>query len=382
MTTPGLAPRVGGLPGAVYSRFAARLAAFEGETYPFHVGDTWLSPPDGCRTDQLRHEDFPGLNRYTNVPGDPGLIADVARRVAARTGVACRDEEVVIAAGATGGFAIAFGAIVSAGAEVLILSPAWPLIAGITRTFDGVPVHVPWFGEDHAADDVAAVLDRYATARTVAVYLNTPSNPTGRVLAPEVVEAIARWAVDRRVWLVSDEVYEDLGWGGPHTYARAFAPERTISAWSFSKAYGMAGNRVGYVVGPADLIGAARKLATYTFYCAPHVGQIAARRCLTPVGDTWVAEAAGLYRRLGEELADRLGVRRPDGGTFLFFDLRPFVGDLPMDAFLDRCTGHGLLLAPGDAFGPYPHHVRLCFTAVEPARTRRGVEVLARLLGR
>jgi N-succinyldiaminopimelate aminotransferase len=296
--------------------------------------------------------------------------------------VAVADEQVVVTAGATGGFAIVFGAIVSPGAEVLILSPAWPLIDGITRTFDGVPVHVPWLGEGIAADDVATVLDRHRTERTVAVYLNTPSNPTGRILSPEVVEAIARWAVDRDVWLVSDEVYEDVRWGGPHAYARTFAPERTISAWSFSKAYGMAGNRVGYVVGPTEVIAAARKLATYTFYCAPHVAQVAGRLALGPAGEAWVKDAAALYQRIGAEAAARLGLPAPDGGTFLFFDLRPFVGDEPMDAFLDRCTDHGLLLAPGDAFGPWPHHVRLCFTAVEPGRTRRGIETLAAVLGR
>src|SRR5690606_22614595 len=68
---PPLATRADALPGAVYSRLAERLAAFPGETYPFHVGDTFLLPPDGCRTDQVAHDRHPDLNRYTPVPGHP-----------------------------------------------------------------------------------------------------------------------------------------------------------------------------------------------------------------------------------------------------------------------------------------------------------------------
>src|SRR5690606_24267790 len=112
---PPLATRADALPGAVYSRLAERLAAFPGETYPFHVGDTFLLPPDGCRTDQVAHDRHPDLNRYTPVPGRPALLDAVAARVARRTGVPTPAEHALIAAGATAGFAVTFGALVAPG---------------------------------------------------------------------------------------------------------------------------------------------------------------------------------------------------------------------------------------------------------------------------
>lgn len=376
MSTPPLAPRIAALPGAVYSSLLARFGEVKGETFPFHVGDTWMAPPEGCRTEDVHLDDQPGHNRYTAVPGHPALIEAVAQRVAARTGVPVTPEEVVIPAGATAGYLVALGAIVPEGGEVLILSPAWPLISGTTRLYGGVPVAVPFMGEGISAAKVGETLDRYRTERTVAVYFNTPNNPTGLVLGADVVEAITVWARGAGLWVISDEVYEDLSYVGGHVYARTFAPERTISAWSFSKAYGMAGNRVGYVVGPASVIAAARKIATYTYYCAPHVTQIAALRALGPEGEAWVARARDTYAALGREIAATLGVPAPQGSTFLFLDL----GHRDVDAFLGMCVERGILLAPGTSFGPYPRHARLCYTAVEPERTRRGVAILRELL--
>ncbi len=382
--TPALAPRVGHLVGSVYSTLVARFAALEGETYPFHVGDTWLEPPEAGRTEQIRLSEHPGHNRYTPVPGLPWLRQVLADRVTRRTGVLTGAEEVLVCAGATAGFAAVLGAIVPEGGEVMILAPAWPLFAGTTVAFGGRPVHVPFMGEGIAVSAVASHLDAFVSDRTVAVYLNTPNNPTGRVLPADVVAAIAAWASARGIWLVSDEVYEDLRFeGAPQVYARTLAPERTISAWSFSKAFGMAGNRVGYVVAPQAVIEAATKLTTYTAYCAPHVGQLAAAAVLGAEGDAWVADAARQYAEIGAWCADRLGVARPEGSTFLFLDLAPHLSNRTPEDFLATCVDAGILLAPGRVFGPaYERHARLCYTAVEPSRTRRGVEKLAALLGR
>lgn len=382
MSTPPLAPRVDALVGSVYSSLVARFATLPGERYPFHVGDTWLEPPEGCRTEEIRLADAPGHNRYTPIPGDPTLLAAIAERVGRRTGVPVAPDEVFVCAGATAGFAQVLGAVVPPGGEVLVLGPAWPLFAGGTVAFEGVPVHVPFHGRVTRPDEVDAALDPYRSAASVAVYLNTPSNPTGRVVRPEVVEAVVAWARRHGLWMISDEVYEDVRFVDvPHAYARTFAPERTISAWSFSKAYGMAGNRVGYVVGPREVIAGAVKLATYTSYCAPHVGQLAALRALGPEGDAWTADAARRYAEIGRWCAARLGVEPPEGGTFLFLDLDALGVREDTETFLGRCVDSGLLLAPGRVFGPaWERWVRLCFTAVPPDVTRRGVEKLAALL--
>jgi N-succinyldiaminopimelate aminotransferase len=243
-------------------------------------------------------------------------------------------------------------------------------------------VTVPFYGRARSAEEAVALVRPHLTERTAVLYLNTPNNPTGRVVPAEQVEALVDWAAAEGLWVVSDEVYEDYVYAGRHAYARPLAPERTFAAHSFSKAYGMAGNRVGYVVGPAPALAEVRKVAVHAFYCAPTAGQLAALACLEGPGDAWVAAAAATYRRLGEGAARRLGVEAPAGSTFLFLDVADHLDERGLGGFLADCVERGLFLAPGPSFGPFPTHVRLCFTAAEPAVVERGVEVLAGLLGR
>ena len=144
----------------------------------------------------------------------------------------------------------------------------------------------------------------------------------------------------------------------------------------------MAGNRCGYMVGPAEPMAQVLKVATHTFYAAPTASQIAALRVLEGRGDRWIAEAREGYRRTGEAAARRLGVAPPEGSTFLFLDVADHLDERGLGGFLEDCADRGLFLAPGPSFGPYPTHVRICYTAAPPAVVERGVEVLAELLGR
>jgi N-succinyldiaminopimelate aminotransferase len=99
-------------------------------------------------------------------------------------------------------------------------------------------------------------------------------------------------------------------------------------------------------------------------------------------GAPWLAATREQYRELGEAAARRLGVPPPDGSAFLFLDVANRLDERGLLGFLEDCVERGLFLAPGPSFGPYPTHARLCFTAAEPAVVRRGVEVLAGMLGR
>ncbi|RPH54125.1 aminotransferase class I/II-fold pyridoxal phosphate-dependent enzyme, partial [bacterium] len=150
----------------------------------------------------------------------------------------------------------------------------------------------------------------------------------------------------------------------------------------FSKAYGMAGNRCGYVIGPAEAVTELRKIGMHSFYSTPTASQIAALRVLDGPGDAWVAHARGIYKTVGDRVAARLGLEGPAGSTFLFFDVAEHLDETGLGGFLERCVDRGLFLAPGPSFGPYPTHVRLCFTAAPPDVVERGVEALAELLGR
>ena len=143
----------------------------------------------------------------------------------------------------------------------------------------------------------------------------------------------------------------------------------------------MAGNRCGYVVGPPEIMPELRKVSTHTFYSTPTASQIAALRTFQGYADAWLEEAQAKYAELGRMAAQALGVPEPEGSAFLFLDVSSHLDDRGLEGFLEDCVDHGLFLAPGPSFGPYPEHARLCFTAAPPAVTKRGIEVLAKLMG-
>jgi len=241
---------------------------------------------------------------------------------------------------------------------------------------------VPFYDRVQSPEEAVEAVAAHLTSRTAALYVNTPNNPTGRVLTRSILVALAEWARSHSLWIFSDEVYENYVYRGRHIALRELAPERTLAAYSFSKAYGMAGNRCGYVIGPARVISEVRKVSTHTFYSTPTASQLAAIQVLGPDGKSWLADAAQQYRETGERAAERLGVEPPDSGTFLFLDLASNLDEGGLEAFLERCLEQGILVAPGPSFGPYPTSIRICFTTLDPQRTLRGVDRLAGLLGR
>lgn len=388
---PKYSGAVEAMPSSVYSSVAARVDEERGEVYPFHVGDTWMEPAEGCRMEDLTVRDYPGLHRYTPPPGLPELRRAIAERTEERTGLVTGPEQVLVAAGATAALSTVVGAIVDPGDEVLLLAPYWPLIAGMVRAFRGQVVDVPFFAESPAsehplptnAEEAVEAFRRLTTERTVAIYLNTPNNPSGRALPPEWGEAVCTWAKEAGLWILSDEVYEDFVFDGRHHPLRPHAPEHTVAVGSFSKAYGMTGNRCGYLVGPEALLRQSRKIGTHTYYCAPRAAQIAGLNALTTkAANDWVANAKEKYAELGRLAAKRLKEPEPGGSTFLFPDVAHRLDDRGLVGFLEDCADRNLLVAPGPSFGPYPTHVRICFTCAPPDVVERGVEVLAGLLGR
>lgn len=379
---PHLSPAATSIKGAVYSSVLHRLASYGGEVFPLHVGDTHLDPAEGCRPEDFPLADWPGIHRYAPPEGLPELVDAVLDRVRARTGVPLERGNVLVTGGATSGLASVVGAIVSPGDEVLLLSPHWPLIEGHVRMTGGVPVDVPFFGVAESAETAAAAVEAALSPRTVAVYVNTPSNPTGLVIPRPWLEALAALARRRDLWLLFDEVYEDYVYRGEHVPGLSLAPERSFAAYSFSKAFGVAGYRVGYLAGPAAPLAEALKVSTHTVYAAPTAAQRAALRLLGGPGDAWAARAREAYRASGDAAADRLGVPRPEGSTFLFLDVAASLDGRGLPGFLEDAADRGLLVAPGSSCGPCPTHVRVCYTSAAPDVVARGVEVLASLLGR
>jgi aspartate/methionine/tyrosine aminotransferase len=385
---PRLAPETMAMPGAVYSPFADRLSESDesgesdGPIYPLHVGDTWRDPFVGARCEDILSADHPRLHAYGNTRGLPELVSRVCEKLRKRNDLDHRPEEILVTAGATGGLATLAGATLSPGDEILILAPFWPLIRGIAQSFRATPVEVPFYDRVSTLEEAVAAVESKITSRSRVLYVSTPSNPTGRVIPGDWLEALAALARRHDLWIFSDEVYEDYVYTGEHVSMARFAPERTVSVYSVSKSYAMAGQRVGYLAGPESIISEARKIGTHIYYHAPIIGQRTAIAAIEG-GDAWIEKARAEYQATGAQVAERLGLPTPEGGTFLFLDVSARLDDRGMHGLLEDCFAKGVLVAPGLSCGEvYGDWIRLSYTAAPPDDVLEAATRLAEVLGR
>lgn len=384
---PAIATTTETLTTSVYSDLAKRAQASGKKVYPLHVGDTYRLPPKGAWAENQRIAEHANLHNYSPTPGLPALREAIASRWSSRSQRDLDAAQVQVTAGATNGLSVAIQSLVEPGEDVLVLAPFWPLIRGMIAARGANPVQVPFFTElDRPGFDVAETLGEHLTARTVALYVNTPNNPTGRVLDEVTMAALVAFAREHGLWLLCDEAYEDLFL--TDTRPRALwdmegAESIAIAAHTFSKSYALAGARVGFLHGPAQPMQTIASVQTYQNYCAPRPMQEAVIAAIQG-GDAWQVEARAAYRQAGEKLAASFGVEPPQGGTFLFFDATPFLrsGEELVD-FLGRCCDEGILMTGGGACGAaYPGHVRVCFTSVSPQDLDEVIGLLPALLSK
>lgn len=369
----------------VYSDLEQRARKAKREIFPLHVGDTYREPLDAARAERQLSREHPGLHAYAPVQGEPSLIDAFIAYVEARHGESLKRELVQVMSGATAGLSVVCQVLLEAGDEVLLPSPFWPLSRGIIATKGAVPVQVPFYTRlDEPGFDPEALLESAVTERTVALYINTPNNPSGRALSHATIDAMLRVAKRHRLWVLCDEAYEEIYYEQEPpdaVWKRADIRDQAIAFHTLSKSYGLAGARVGFTHGPPSVMGAIAGMQTFHTYCAPRPMQIGAVQALRH-GNDWVEESRSLYREAGYRAADALGVPRPQGGTFLFLDVSRYSspGAEDCSGFLERCADEGVLLTPGRSCGTdYPTWVRLCFTSVPPAQLALALAKLAPL---
>ena len=384
---PGVAASTQSLTTYVFSALRQRIIEHPGPLYRLHIGDTWKEPLAAARAEAQREAEHPGLHRYPPVHGVPALLDAIERKIARRTGVEVPRSAIQVSAGATGGISCTIQALLNPGDEVVILAPFWPLVRGIVASRGGVPVELPFYDlVGTEGFDPEAALEAAVTERTVAIYVNVPSNPTGTVFGPDEIAALARVADRYGLWVLSDEVYEDLWYtdAPPRplwTYDGLL--ERTFAVHSMSKGYGLAGARIGYVHGPEEPMRAVRAVMTFQAYSANRPLQVGAARALDE-GDAWLAETRGQYHAAAEKVAGVLGVPVPAGGTFLFVDasrwMRP--GEADAIPFLHRLLDAGVVFTAGAASGSaYGRYVRVCYTTLPPAELDVALARVEEVLG-
>lgn len=347
------------------------------------VGEPAESPPEGVR-EAARRAIVEGRTRYGPAGGLPELRAALAAEFGARTGVAVDGRHVVVTCGGKAALMDALRCLVDPGDEVLVPAPYWPSFLQQVQWCGARAVVV---SPDESGLPSAASLARAAGPRARVLVLNSPNNPTGRILSPERQAELLRVARERDLWIVSDEVYRSFAFDGVVSSMAAVAGafDRVVTVESFSKRFSMTGYRVGAAIAPPEVVEAMTRVAQAATTHAATASQHAACAALE-VAAEWDEQQRRRYRarrdRAHELLTSLPGVRcaLPEGAFYLLPDVREWCarrgfGDTTglVDWLRDE---HGLGVTPGEAFG-IPGHLRLSL-GLEDARLDEALERLRR----
>ena len=336
----------------------------------------------------------PRFHHYTPAFGLPELRAAIAAKTERDSGLSVPAGQVLVTNGGKQAVYQAFAALLDPGDEALLPAPYWTTYPEAIRLAGGVPVEVP---TDETTGYLATVdqLEAARTDRTKLLLFCSPSNPTGAVYPREHVEAIGRWAVEHRVWVVTDEIYEHLVYDGHSAPSLpVVVPEmadRCVVVNGVAKTYAMTGWRVGWMIGPRDVIDAAGNLQSHLTSNVANVSQAAALAAVT--GDlsaaTQMRAAFDRRRRtMTRMLADIPGVTCPEpfGAFYCYPSLRAVLGrDIrghrpPTTIELAELALEevGVAIVPGEAFGT-PGYARLSYALADDDLVE-GVGRLATLL--
>ncbi|HUY61933.1 MAG TPA: pyridoxal phosphate-dependent aminotransferase [Candidatus Dormibacteraeota bacterium] len=337
----------------------------------------------------------PKAHHYTPATGLPELRAAVAERRRLDTGQELSPEQVLITVGTKQAVAWAFATLLDPGDEVLIPAPYWVTFPEAVTLAGGRPV--PVLGD--ATDGFRITVDRLqaaTTPATKALLLNSPTNPTGLVYRRDELEAIGRWALEAGIWVVADEIYQDLTYGDHRFHSlAAVVPEladRILTLGGVAKSYAMTGWRIGWLFGAEPVVRAAGNLHSHLSGNASNVAQFAALAALQGPREPLEAMRAAFDRRR-REIHRRLdampGVtcREPEGAFYVFASFEAVLaagagGPGPRTtqelaaALLDEV---GVAIVPGEAFG-VPGYARLSYALSDEALTE-GLDRLATFLG-
>ncbi len=267
------------------------------------------------------------------------------------------ETEIIVTVGVSEALHVAAVSLVESGDEVLVPEPCFVAYPAVIQFAGGQPVPVPTRYENDFQLDVAD-LERALTPRTRGILLGYPNNPTGAVMSRERLTAVADFAARHDLFVLADEIYDQLVYGVAHTCFASLPgmAGRTILLGGFSKDYAMTGWRVGYACGPAELIAGLRKVHQYIIMSAPTPAQHAALAALTdPAGHQAVADMKAAYdarRRVVVDGLNRIGLPtfEPRGAFYAFPDIRPT--GLDSETFCQRLLHeHEVAVVPGEAFG-------------------------------
>jgi aspartate/methionine/tyrosine aminotransferase len=390
--------RVGSISESATLAVDAKAKALKAAGKPvigFGAGEPDFPTPDYIVEAAIAAARNPAMHRYTPAGGLPALKEAIAAKTARDSGLQVGAANVLVTNGGKQAIYEAFAALLDPGDEVLLPAPFWTTYPEAIRLAGGVPVAVP--AEETSGYLVSAPqLEAARTARTKLLLFCSPSNPTGAVYPREQVEEIGRWAVDHGLWVLTDEIYEHLVYGGAMAASMpVVVPEladRCVVVNGVAKTYAMTGWRVGWLVGPADVVAAATNLQSHLSSNVANVSQAAAVAALT--GDlSAVAAMREAFDRRRQTIVSMLreipGIAcpEPQGAFYVYPSVKGLLGrDIGgrtpqssaelAEVILEQAE---VAVVPGEAFGT-PGYLRLSY-ALGDDDLVEGVTRLQRLLG-
>ncbi|TFC48227.1 pyridoxal phosphate-dependent aminotransferase [Cryobacterium sp. TMT1-21] len=331
--------------------------------------------------------------RYTPAAGLPDLREAIAAKTLRDSGLQVSPSQVVVTNGGKQAVYQAFATLLDPGDEVIVPTPYWTTYPESIRLAGGVQVDV-FAGSDQNYLVTVEQLEAARTPRTKVLLFVSPSNPTGAVYSPEQTKAIGDWAEEHGLWIISDEIYQNLTYDGVRAVSIVEAvpalADRTILVNGVAKTYAMTGWRLGWMVGPQDAMKAAANLQSHLSSNVSNISQRAGIAALTGPQDAAIAMREAFDRRRKVIVAELnkipgMVTPTPQGAFYVYPDVsgllgRTWGGVTPTtslelaDLILDQVE---VAAVPGEAFGP-SGYLRFSY-ALSDAALLEGVQRLQRL---
>ena len=374
---------------------ARALKASGVKVVSYGAGEPDFPTPDYIVAAAVEAARLPASHHYTAVSGLQPLREAVAAKTARDSGYDVTPAQVLITNGGKQAIANAFLTLLDPGDEVIVPAPYWVTFPEAIALSGGVPVPISTTVAGGFRVTVEQ-LEEVCTPRTKAILFVSPSNPTGAIYSRDEVEAIGRFALERGLWVVTDEMYEHFVYGGREAPSMPVVvpdlADRCIVTNAVSKAYAMTGWRVGWMIAPPDLTGAATNLQSHTTSNVANVSQAAALAALT--GDleftaTMRTAFDGRRRRMHELLAGIPGLScvEPEGAFYAFPSFEGVLGreiggrrpETTLELAEVLLEAVAVAIVPGEAFGA-PGYARLSYALGEDELVE-GLTRLAEVLG-
>ncbi|MGE5702860.1 MAG: pyridoxal phosphate-dependent aminotransferase [Clostridia bacterium] len=326
-----------------------------------------------------------GFTGYTSVPGYKSLRDALCEHLGHQYGFRVASDQIVVTSGAVSALTGSLLAIADADDEILIPDPCWPVYEMMILAQGCVPKRYPLLPENSFAPDLEQ-LEKRVTAKTKAILINSPGNPTGAVLNREQITALLAFAVKHDLYVISDEVYDGIVFEGTHISPKSFDPDgRVISIFGASKNYAMTGWRIGYAVANPEIAALMGKVMLPLISCATSISQKAAEAAIKGPQD-FVEEMRLSYKERRDKAYDlfaqaNVKVYKPAGAFYMLVDMAE-LGRTADELVLDLLKEEKVAAAPGTTFGELTRSmVRISF-ATEESQLLEGVKRICRFIDR